>query len=115
MSQFITGCIWWPRSRRESSHDTPEWIGEVLRIAPLIGLPGVQAAMNKPKRKGKEISRVCEGGNIPYDHAAKFPHPVRIARGESRLLALHCLTRESQITGFRPAGSALTLRNVYTE
>jgi hypothetical protein len=60
-----------------SSHNNPQWIEEVNRIAPLIGLAGVNAAMSKPKRLGKKIVRTC-GGNVPFDAAAKFPSAVRI-------------------------------------
>jgi hypothetical protein len=68
-------------TRRESSHNNPAWIAEVNRIAPLIGLPGVQAAMSIPKRVGKKVQRMCDG-NIPFSAAASFPHPVRRLRGE---------------------------------
>ena len=60
----------------DSSHNNPEWIAEVNRIAPLIGLDGVNAAMSKPKREGKKIKR-CSDGNIPYRAAAGFPDEVR--------------------------------------
>ena len=69
------------RSGGDSSHNNPEWISEVNRIAPLIGLPDVQAAMSKPKREGKKIIRRCDG-NIPFDAASRFPHPVREIRGQ---------------------------------
>ena len=69
------------RSKGDSSHNNPEWIAEVNRIAPLIGLPDVRAAMSKPKREGKKIVRRCDG-NIPFEAASRFPHPVRQLRGQ---------------------------------
>jgi hypothetical protein len=65
----------------ESSHNNPQWIGEVNRIAPLIGLHDVKAAMSKPKRKGAQVQRCCDG-NITFDQASRFPRAVRMARGE---------------------------------
>jgi hypothetical protein len=68
----------WPG---DSSHNNPEWIAEVNRIAPLIGLPDVQAARSAVKREGKKTHRVCDG-NIPLRAAARFPYAVRELRGE---------------------------------
>jgi hypothetical protein len=65
----------------ESSHNNPAWIAEVNRIAPLVGLDGVQAAMSKVKREGKKVRRVSEG-TIPFFAAATFPYGVRRFRGE---------------------------------
>jgi hypothetical protein len=55
-----------------SSHDNPEWINEVNRIAPLIGLNGVVAARNKVVREGKKTRRASQG-NIPFNAVATFP------------------------------------------
>jgi hypothetical protein len=63
-------------SAGDSSHNNPEWISEINRIAPLIGLEGVDAAMSKVTREGKKVRRVCKG-NIPLCAAATFPHSVR--------------------------------------
>ena len=72
----------------ESSHNSPQWISEVNRIAPMIGLNGIQAAMSKPKRVAAEsgftktgkpattVKRVCDG-NVPFESVARFPHGVR--------------------------------------
>jgi hypothetical protein len=68
-------------SKGDSSHDNPEWIAEVNRIAPLIGLLGVQGARNLVKRKGKKTYRHCDG-NIPFVSAAGFPHAVRKLHGQ---------------------------------
>jgi hypothetical protein len=65
----------------DSSHNNPEWIAEVNRIAPLIELPGVQAARSTVKRDGNKTHRVCDG-NIPFVAAATFPYAVRKLRGE---------------------------------
>jgi hypothetical protein len=65
--------------RGDSSHNNPEWIAEVNRIAPLLGFDGVSAAMSVPKRKGKKTVRVCDG-NIPFNVAATFPRALRFHR-----------------------------------
>lgn len=69
------------RSAGDSSHNNPEWIAEVNRIAPLIGLLDVQAARSVVKRKGKKTHRDCDG-NIPFVAASRFPYAVRKLRGE---------------------------------
>jgi hypothetical protein len=48
-----------------SSHNNPAWIAEVNRLAPLLGLPGVQAAMSKVRREGKRVRRWSDG-NVPF-------------------------------------------------
>jgi hypothetical protein len=73
----------------ETSHNCDEWIAEVNRLAPLIGIPGVQAGRIKVKRvpvegaepnqRGKlptAVARVAEG-NMPLIALASFPHGVR--------------------------------------
>ena len=72
----------------ESSHNSPQWISEVNRIAPMIGLDGINAAMSKPKRVAAEsgftktgkpattVKRVCDG-NVPFKAVSTFPHGVR--------------------------------------
>jgi hypothetical protein len=73
----------------ETSHNCDEWIAEVNRLAPLIGIPGVQAGRIKVKRvpvegaepneRGKRptaVARVAEG-NMPLIALASFPHGVR--------------------------------------
>ncbi len=71
-----------------TSHNSPEWISEVNRIAPMIGLDGINAAMSKPKRVAAEsgftktgkpattVKRVSDG-NIPFSTVATFPYGVR--------------------------------------
>jgi hypothetical protein len=70
-----------------TSHNNPQWIAEVNRIAPLLGLK-VQAERSKVKRipvegeptkHGKQpttVKRVSEG-NIPFKAVSTFPHGVR--------------------------------------
>ena len=72
----------------ESSHNNPHWIGEVNRIAPMLGLENVQAQGSKVKRvkvegeitkTGKPLTkpaRVNEG-NVPYSAVYAFPHALR--------------------------------------
>jgi hypothetical protein len=77
----------------ESSHNSPEWISEVNRIAPMIGLNDVRAAMSKPKRvivegeftrSGKPTTTVqrVTVGNVPFKAAAAFPSGVRKFLGD---------------------------------
>jgi len=76
----------------ETSHNSPEWIAEVNRIAPLIGLGDFVAGANKVKRvateeltkTGKQRTRpmrmsqaTWRGQSVPFSHVASFPHPVR--------------------------------------
>jgi hypothetical protein len=56
-------------------------MAEVNRIAALLGLDGVHAAMSKVKRvkrEGNRVRRVCEG-NIPL---AAADDAVRLLRGQ---------------------------------
>lgn len=64
-----------------TSHDNPAWVAEVNRIAPLIGLAGVEAGMRKSRRFGTTVRRVSTG-NIPYQAVTMFPHAVRKLRGQ---------------------------------
>jgi hypothetical protein len=72
----------------DSSHNNPVWVGEVNRIAPLLGFEGIDAQQTRVKRitvegektkRGKDTTkpaRVNEG-NIPYDAVCGFPHAMR--------------------------------------
>jgi hypothetical protein len=72
-----------------SSHNCPEWISEVNRIAPLLGFTGIEAGMSKtkrvavdgtPTRRGKQPSKVVrvDEGNVPFALAvAGFPRGLR--------------------------------------
>jgi hypothetical protein len=75
-------------STGESSHNCPEWIAEVNRIMPLIGIRGVKAGMSKPKRmavageltkRGKQPTKVMRvsDGDLPLGAVSGFPHGVR--------------------------------------
>jgi hypothetical protein len=76
------------REDRQSSHNRESWIVEVNRIAPLLGMNGIQAGLNKPKRvaipgeftpRGKpktKVTRVDEG-NVPLKYYSRFPDGVR--------------------------------------
>jgi hypothetical protein len=68
------------RGKGESSHNNRLWVGEVNRIAPLLGLHGVTAAINKPVRCGKRIVRKSQG-NIGI--ACHFPHDARAYLAQS--------------------------------
>ncbi len=76
-----------------TSHNSPEWVSEVNRIAPMIGLGGINAAMSKPKRVAAEsgltktgkpattVKRVSDG-NIPFGAVASFPFGTREFLGD---------------------------------
>lgn len=73
----------------ETSHNSDEWVAEVNRLAPLIGIAGVAAARTKvrripiadaePNERGKRPTMVARAtdGNIPMQALATFPHGVR--------------------------------------
>ncbi len=76
-----------------TSHNNPQWIGEVNRIAPLIGLT-ITAERSKVKRvpiadelttTGKPATKVVRTseGTIPFAAAATFPHAVRVLLGQT--------------------------------
>ncbi len=77
------------RAVGDSSHNNPQWIGEVNRLAPLVGLVGVEAGLSKARRipiedaeptaRGKQPTRVVRGstGNLPHKAMATFPAGVR--------------------------------------
>jgi hypothetical protein len=69
------------RGGGRSSHNNPAWVAEVNRLAPLLGLPGVRAAMSTLRREGKQVRRWTTS-NIPFGAVARFPHAVRELRGE---------------------------------
>jgi hypothetical protein len=64
-----------------TSHDNAAWVSEVNRIAPVIGLPGVEAAKKTSTRIGTTIRHVSKG-NISHDALSRFPYAVREARGD---------------------------------
>ena len=77
-----------------SSHNNPQWIGEVNRIAPLIGIKKIEAAQQVSRRvpipgeftkRGKpktQVKKVCDG-NVPFNAAATFPLGVRQYLGKA--------------------------------
>jgi hypothetical protein len=72
-----------------TSHNSPRWIRQVNRLAPLLGFEGVKAGVSKTMRvpdpaaprtaRGKVATRVVRGtvGNIPFAVAAGFPQSYR--------------------------------------
>jgi hypothetical protein len=71
-----------------TSHNNSAWIAEVNRIAPVLGLVGIQAGLSKTKRvpiegettkTGKPATRVIRAseGNLPHSAVATFPHGAR--------------------------------------
>jgi len=71
-----------------TSHNNEQWVGEVNRIAPLLGLRGIEAGASKSGRvvvdgeftkTGKPATRVqrVSTGNVPFDVVSKFPQKTR--------------------------------------
>ncbi len=75
-----------------TSHNSPEWVAEVNRLAPLLGFRAVEAGLSKTRRvrvKGKaskrgkhptKVERYTEG-NISFAAVATFPHTLRVEQG----------------------------------
>lgn len=97
-----------------SSHNNPVWVGEVNRIAPLLGFAGIEAGMNKAKRvpigggeltkTGKPATKVekATDGNIPYSAVCRFPRSLRQHLGD---LSFY----RRQVLPFAPDLEGLTL------
>ena len=62
----------WREGAGDSSHNCEAWVGEVNRVAPLLGFADVRCARSKPTRKGKVVTRQTEG-NIALRDFATFP------------------------------------------
>jgi hypothetical protein len=99
-------------TRGKTSHNNPQWIGEVNRIAPMLGLD-ITAAPSKPMRvpiegqftkTGKPATRVKRGteGTVPFKAVSTFPYLVRIHLGlttwytDKRLPFPHVFDQASQ-------------------
>jgi hypothetical protein len=77
-----------------TSHNDPKWVAEVNRLAPLLGMQGVQAGLSKVKRvpnpqresnarsPATKVTRYTEG-NIPFAATAWFPLGVRLHLGDA--------------------------------
>jgi len=75
-----------------SSHNNPEWISEVNRIAPMLGFESVQVGVSRlvrvkvpdsltpSGRLATKVRRVTDG-NIPFKVAANFPYELRLYQG----------------------------------
>jgi len=93
-----------------TSHNNPRWVAEVNRIAPMIGLAGVQAEQSKTKRvpmdgeltkRGKQptkVMRVSEG-NVPFGSVATFPYGLRQYFGELNFYRQNTLPFELDLQG----------------
>jgi hypothetical protein len=72
-----------------TSHNNPQWVTEVNRLAPLLGFSDIQAGRQVAKRvpiggkltvTGKPrttVKRVTEG-NIPFSAVSGFPRALRL-------------------------------------
>ena len=70
-----------------TSHNNPQWLGEVARIAPLLGLDDLVVGRSRLKRIREEdgtsrVQRACDG-NVPYRVLAGFPSALRFHRGQA--------------------------------
>ena len=75
---------WFGGSTGPTSHNCPEWIAEVNRLAPMLGLP-IAAAMSRSRRVREadgtsRVVRRCDGSG-PFRAISTFPNGVRIALG----------------------------------
>jgi|SRR5215471_3562678 len=62
----------------ETSHNNPDWVAEVNRIAPLLELHRVEAGLSKVVREGK-ITKRKSLGNVPFAPAVSgFPSGLRL-------------------------------------
>jgi len=78
----------------QSSHNNPIWVGEVNRIAKLLGFTGIEAEGTTVKRipidgeltkRGKQPTKSARvaAGNVPYAQCvASFPHGLRRYLGQ---------------------------------
>jgi len=78
----------------DTSHNNAQWIGEVNRLAPRLGLAGVVAGRSVSRRepvagapptvRGKPPTKVVRGtvGNVPFRVVATFPVGLRAHRGD---------------------------------
>jgi hypothetical protein len=74
--------------RGQSSHNCESWILEVNRLAPMLGMNGIEAGLNRTKRvpvpgqftkTGKPVTVVerVDEGNVPLGYHSRFPYGVR--------------------------------------
>ena len=74
-----------------TSHNNPQWISEVNRIAPALGFQDAVAGASKSKRvvvgqdeNGRNVTTVVRAsdGNLPHKATATFPQGVRQHLGD---------------------------------
>jgi hypothetical protein len=76
------------RGKGKTSHNNDAWIAEVNRLAPLLGLHGVEAGRSRIRRvpiegpktpRGKPPTKAARvaGGNVPFGAVATFPYGMR--------------------------------------
>jgi hypothetical protein len=79
----------WEGVGGETIHNNPLWVGEVNRLAPLLGFDNVQAGLKKVQRvpidgpltkRGKRPTKPArvDSGNIPFAALAGFPWQLRV-------------------------------------
>jgi hypothetical protein len=85
--EYVLGG-WRGKPLGASSHNNPLWVGEVNRLAPVLGLGGIKASVSRARRvpipgqtskTGKPASRVVRGteGDVPFDVISRFPYSFR--------------------------------------
>jgi hypothetical protein len=73
---------WHHLTGAKSAHNNPLWVAEVNRLAPLLGLPPINAGMSRLKRvresdTGPGKVRRVNDGDMPLFYHARFPYGVR--------------------------------------
>jgi hypothetical protein len=90
-----------------TSHNSPEWVAELNRVAPLLGFPGFVAARSAPRRvaapetgtgdgrRRTVVQRLsdtsCGGAPLGFRVVAGFPHALRIAFGQTQVYETNAL------------------------
>jgi hypothetical protein len=83
-----------------TSHNCPEWIAEVNRLAPMLGLP-ITATMSRSRRVRdadgtSHVVRRCDG-SVSFRAISTFPHGVRLELGTAAAYYTGC-NRELDVT-----------------
>ncbi len=85
-----------------TSHNCPEWIGEVNRLALSLNL-SITAAMSKTKRlrddQGRSRAMRHSASTVPFSAIARFPYGVRMASAPHRRITQESRTRTTVTTG----------------
>jgi hypothetical protein len=100
-----------------TSHNNTAWIAEVNRLAPMLGLDGIEAGLSTTKRvkvpgqftpKGRPLTRVVRAsqGNVPHAAIATFPYGVRMLQ-KTALVHYRNVTCNCMLHGLIPESGFL--------